>query len=121
MHDPMTQAFQIPYPWRKYGKKGRDERRPWYRHPRWHFWHWQLQIHPVQTFKRWAFTRCASCGGRFPWGTSGWTNSWSGDGPQWFKSERDLHHNDCRNPRSSQDPTAAQGGTPSETTLNQAH
>src|ERR1044072_3419635 len=31
--------------------------RPWYRHPRWHFWHWELQIHPVQTFKRWAFSR----------------------------------------------------------------
>src|SRR5579864_2137170 len=25
MHDPMVQAFQISYPWKKYGKKGRDD------------------------------------------------------------------------------------------------
>src|SRR5208337_5303395 len=49
------------------------ERRPWYRHPRWHIWHWQLQIHPLQTFKRWAFTRCATCGRGFAWGQSCWT------------------------------------------------
>ena len=70
-------------------------RRPWYRHPRWHIWHWHLQIHPVQDFKRWAFTRCADCGGRFKWGQSGWTNQWNSDGPRWFRSERDLHHDGC--------------------------
>lgn len=71
------------------------ERRPWYRHPRWHFWHWQIQIHPVQTFQRWAFTRCATCGQRFKWGETGWTNSWNSEGPRWFKSEVDLHHDGC--------------------------
>jgi hypothetical protein len=76
------------------------ERRPWYRHPRWHIWHWDLQIHPLEHFKRWAFSRCADCGGRFKWGRSGWTNSWNSEGPQWFRSEKDLHHNDCRNPAS---------------------
>lgn len=71
------------------------ERRPWYRHPRWHIWHWHLQIHPLQDFKRWAFTRCASCGKGFHWGQSGWTNQWNSDGPQWFRSEHDLHHDGC--------------------------
>lgn len=71
------------------------ERRPWYRHPRWHFWHWQIQIHPVQDFKRWAFTRCADCGKRFNWGQSGWTNKWDSPGPRWFRSEEDLHHDWC--------------------------
>jgi len=71
------------------------ERRPWYRHPRWHFWHWKLQIHPLEQFKRWAFSRCADCGKGFKWGESPWTNSWNSDGPQWFKSERDVHHSDC--------------------------
>jgi len=28
------------------------EKRPWYKHPRWHIHHWRLQIHPWQSFKR---------------------------------------------------------------------
>jgi hypothetical protein len=74
------------------------ERRPWYKHPRWHIWHWSVQIHPLQTFKRWAFSRCTDCGGRFTWGYSPWTNSWNSDGPRWFRSEDDVHHSDCKNP-----------------------
>jgi hypothetical protein len=27
--------------------------RPWYRHPRWHVWHWRIQVHPWQDFRRW--------------------------------------------------------------------
>ena len=76
------------------------ERRPWYRHPRWHVWHWQIQVHPLGDFKRWAFSRCADCGGRFTWGYSPWTNSWNGTGPLWFRSEEDVHHSDCKNPQS---------------------
>jgi hypothetical protein len=72
-----------------------------WRYPvRWHFWHWKIQIHPLEDFKRWAFSRCADCGGRFVWGYSPWTNSWNGTGPLWFRSEKDVHHSDCKNPRS---------------------
>lgn len=39
--------------------------RPWWRHPRWHIHHWQIQIHFIQNLKRWLFTRCAGCGRRF--------------------------------------------------------
>lgn len=69
--------------------------RPWYRHPRWHFWHWDIQIHPLQLFKRWAFSRCATCGKRFSWGYSPTTNSWDGTGALWFRGESDVHHSDC--------------------------
>lgn len=44
---------------------------------RWHVWHWRLQIHPWEKFKRWAFARCSKCGGRFKWGESACGN-WSG-------------------------------------------
>ena len=76
--------------------------RPWYRHPRWHFWHWHLQIHPLQTFKRWAFSRCCKCGKRFRYGESPVTNQWNSEGPKWFRSERGVFHGDCDRPASSQ-------------------
>lgn len=41
------------------------ERRFWFQYPRWHVWHWKLQVHPLEHFKRWAFSRCCKCGGRF--------------------------------------------------------
>lgn len=52
--------------------------RPWYRKPKWHVWHWRLQVHPWQTFYRWAFERCSKCGGRFAWGTSDVIGDWNG-------------------------------------------
>lgn len=103
MHDGIVQ---------KYGPEKRDERisqhagmiyswilraqRPWYRHPRWHIWHWKLQVHPLQSFKRWAFTRCSKCHKGFKWGESCVGNEWNGHGPSWFKSEN-VHHCDCSN------------------------
>ena len=69
--------------------------RPWYRHPRWHVWHWKLQVHPLQTFKRWAFTRCAGCGKGMTWGYSPVTTSWHGTGPRWFRSETHTYHDQC--------------------------
>jgi hypothetical protein len=39
--------------------------RPWYKHPKWHVHHWQVQIIPLQRCKRWVFSRCVLCGGRF--------------------------------------------------------
>ncbi len=72
------------------------ERRPWYKHPRWHFWHWRFQLHPVQQFKRWAFSKCAECGKRFTWGYSPTSHGWGGgDGPLWFRSEKGVYHTDC--------------------------
>jgi hypothetical protein len=74
--------------------------RPWYRHPRWHVWHWKIQIHPLQQLKRWAFSRCAGCGGRFSYGYAPTTFSWHGTGPKWFVSETDAYHRECADKRS---------------------
>lgn len=69
--------------------------RPWYKHPRWHVWHWHIQIPAIQNLKRWAFSRCARCGGGFRWGQSPVTDQWESDGPSWFRSERAVRHGDC--------------------------
>lgn len=73
-------------------------RRPWYRHPRWHLHHWKIQVHSLQTFKRWAFSRCCSCGKRFTWGYCPTSDSWHGTGPCWFRGEKGIRHNDCASP-----------------------
>lgn len=163
MRDPMTVAFEIRYPWRKYRhpksnfEKGYREsfitiwhidpeidgtdnscdwwgikrnrstgwypatlddynqlsessrnavnfiwfnwiakmQRPWYRHPRWHVWHWELQIHPWQTLRRWLFSRCAGCRKRFPWGYSPLSAGWNSPKTKWFRSEVGSYHDGC--------------------------
>lgn len=72
--------------------------RPWYRHPRWHFWHWEFQVHPWQTFRRWAFSRCCKCGGRFSWGYSPVSGNWDHIKPKLFCSEVGVYHGDCARP-----------------------
>jgi hypothetical protein len=69
--------------------------RPWWKHPRWHIWHWRVQVHPLQQFKRWAFSRCAVCGGRFPWGYAPVTTLWDAPGPRWFRAEPAVRHHGC--------------------------
>jgi hypothetical protein len=69
--------------------------RSWWRHPRWHVWHWSLQVHPLQALKRWLFSRCDQCGQRFSWGYSPIAYSWGSDGPRWFHGERGVYHHDC--------------------------
>jgi hypothetical protein len=64
-------------------------------HPRWHFWHWKVQVLPVLAFKRWAFSRCAKCSGRFGWGEAPVSGSWYSDGPRWFRSEKNIWHMSC--------------------------
>ena len=106
------------------------ERRWWWQHPRWHLLHWvrkrdwskavdlvngapfkyrglpvpqwgiRIQVHPVQHFKRWAFSKCSKCGKGFRWGYAPCGNSWSGTGPRWFRREKDVFHSDCDRPES---------------------
>lgn len=69
--------------------------RPWYKHPRWHVHHWRFQIHPWQTFRRWAFSRCAGCGKGFAWGYSPVSHQWHSPRPKWFCSEVGIYHSEC--------------------------
>lgn len=71
------------------------DKRPWYRHPKWHVWHWQIQCHPVQQFKRWAFSRCSRCTRRFAYGETPLSGSWHSAGPRWFRGEKDIWHQQC--------------------------
>lgn len=68
--------------------------RTWKRHVH----HWRLQVHPWQHFRRWAFTRCAWCGGRSRRGD--YVNVGLGWGHEskpkhWWESEVGLYHGDC--------------------------
>lgn len=70
-------------------------RHPWWKHPRWHVWHWQIQVHPLQDLKRWLFSRCAKCGRRFSWGYAPVSTQWGGRGPRWFNGEPHVYHHKC--------------------------
>lgn len=69
--------------------------RPWWKHPKYHIHHWRPRVHAVLNFKRWAFSRCAGCGGRFRWGYAPVSYSWHGTGPQWFRGEAGVYHHPC--------------------------
>lgn len=67
----------------------------WWQHPRWHFWHWKIQIHPLLKLKRWLFSKCCKCGKGFRYGESPVSGNWDSTGPRWFRSEQDVYHGDC--------------------------
>ncbi len=90
----MDQIWQLRRIWQCF--KGFE--RPWWRHPRWHVWHWRIQIPAVQDLKRWLFSRCSKCGGRFTWGYCPVSDSWNGPGPRWFRGEPHTYHHDCSRP-----------------------
>lgn len=61
-----------------------------------HVHHWHLQIHPWQTFRRWAFTRCEWCGGRSrKRDRVDVSHSWSEGRDPWWRGERGLVHGGC--------------------------
>ena len=91
MHDPMSIAHEIKYPWKHTSHFNLRDGTPtsytmrdsfvtiWHRDPsgydsgercrwngrwRWHIHHWRLQVHPYQRIRT-AFDRCIGCGKRF--------------------------------------------------------
>jgi hypothetical protein len=74
----------------------RRREQPWYKHARWHVWHWKLQIHPWQQFRRWLLTRCALCGKRIV-GESPVSHSWASPKPTFMRGEVGLYHSACSN------------------------
>ncbi len=67
----------------------------WQVHPRWHVWHWQIQVHPWQQVRRWLLTRCARCGGRFRYGESPVSHSWHSQKAGFLRGEKGMYHTDC--------------------------
>jgi len=56
-----------------------SQRRPWYKHPKWHIHHWKIQWHFWQKLYRWLFARCSKCGKRFSkWGDGDVIGDWNG-------------------------------------------
>jgi len=120
MHDPLVVAFTIRRPWPKRRHNPARSRwwppliTVWHREPsgrdagtvcgwrtHWrHPHHWHLQVHPTQTLKRWLWSRCAWCGGRFRWGTAPCSLDWNGPGPRWFRGEPMVLHGECDTERS---------------------
>ena len=117
MHDPLIQAFTIrrPWPMRRHNPARSWWWPPlitiWHREPgghnagtictlrdnRWraHVHHWHLQVHPTQQLKRWLWSRCAWCGGRFRWGAAPASLDRDGPGPRWFRGEPRVLHGEC--------------------------
>ena len=71
------------------------EKRPWWKHPKWHVRHWKIVFAPVQKLKRWLFSRCSICGKRFKYGECPVSGNWYADGPKWFRSEEGVRHSEC--------------------------
>jgi hypothetical protein len=59
-------------------------------HPRYHFWHWRIQIHPWQKLYRWAFERCTFCRKGFKWNEQV-IGSWSGSSIWHFGCDHNTH------------------------------
>lgn len=101
----IAQFARVVYPWIL------REIRPWWRHPRWHFWHWRVDVQPWKKFRRWALTRCCRCGRGFKWGESPTTNSWDTPAPKFLRGEIGLYHGNC-NGDSCEAKDAQPAGTP---------
>jgi len=67
----------------------------WQVHPRWHVWHWRVQVRPYQDARRWLLTRCCKCGGRFAYGESPVSGSWDRNPPRLFRGEEGMYHMGC--------------------------
>ncbi len=80
-------------------------RRAWYKHPRWHVWHWRLQIHPLQNFMHRHISRCDVCGKRMKDSVRIGT-CWDRPHVAWWKRifiKRPwyVRHEDCANPNAN--------------------
>lgn len=125
MHDPDVLAFTIPRPWPRLAKHHRTGRRRlawpglidvWHVEPggkdaltvcgrnpdrshndRWkaHFWHWRIQVWPLQKLKRSLFERCTECGRRYSWGYAPVSNGWDEPAGKWFRVQRRSFHFEC--------------------------
>lgn len=71
------------------------ESRPWYKHPRWHVWHWEIKLPVLQMLRRWLFDRCCKCGRGFKINESVIGTLWGPSKPKMFQSSPGLMHEGC--------------------------
>ena len=65
--------------------------RPKFRwHPRYHFWHWRIQIVPLQMVIRWLFERCSICHKGYAWNEQIMGN-WDGDRTWHFGCDKQTY------------------------------
>jgi hypothetical protein len=68
----------------------------WSNRWRLHFWHWRIQVPPLQDLRRWALTRCAWCGGPSRRGDLvNVSHSWDGPRGRWWQGTPGVFHSDC--------------------------
>lgn len=80
----------------KHWRTHRDGQRVPSRRWKWHVHHWRVQLRPLGTFRRWALTRCAWCGGRSRKGDYvNCSHQWDGPRGKWWQGEPGLFHADC--------------------------
>jgi hypothetical protein len=69
--------------------------RPWYKHPKYHIHHWQIQFHAWQVLRRYLFSKCKYCGKHFRYGEGPITDIHNSPKPKIFKSELNVYHKEC--------------------------
>lgn len=67
----------------------------WQVHPRWHVWHWRIQVRPYDNLRRFLLTRCCKCGKGFRYGESPVTNYWDAPKVRFMRGEIGLYHGNC--------------------------
>lgn len=85
--------------------------KPWWKHPRWHVHHWEVQIHFWHTFRRWALSRCCKCGGRFTWGESPYSSTWDVPKLKFLQGETHIYHGRCGGQTPASSAAAVREGT----------
>lgn len=100
-----------------YDRATRKVTRGW----RWHVWHWQVQVSPLQQLHRRVFGRCGWCGGRstkrHPVNVS---HQWDGPRRRLFRIDRSAFHMDCSSVEHAhrcctcEEPVAGRPGVPGE-------
>lgn len=64
-------------------------RSKWRIHPRWHVWHWRIQIHPLQGLMVYLFERCAICKKGYKWNEQRMGN-WDGNKSWHFRCDNTM-------------------------------
>lgn len=61
--------------------------RPWWKHPKFHVWHWEIKVPFFQAIYRWLFQRCSKCRKGFRWREQVCGN-WDGNAIWHFSCDR---------------------------------